>query len=286
MKKILYIFIILLTTASCEEVIDLDLPFNDQRLVVDGLITSQQKQYTIKLALTEKYDFKYHINNSNKVSGAIVIVKDDVGNIDTLSETSAGEYKTNSNIIIGTIGRTYTLEIHTPDGAIWLSKPETMEPVPPIDSIYFERDKNDVSEDNPEYYKFTVYTDWHDPIDIDNYYLRNIEYNWGDTWHENITWNWVFNDKYINGKQIKKSILAQDYGGYPFYIRLNQFSLTKSAYTFWNLVHEQTAISGNDMVNASVPLFGNVYNKKNPNQYTLGYFQVSAHTSKTVFIDR
>jgi hypothetical protein len=39
------------------------------------------------------------------------------------------------------------------------------------------------------------------------------------------------------------------------------------------------------VTNAAIPLFGNVYNANSPDEYALGYFQVSAYVSKTVFIN-
>jgi hypothetical protein len=35
-----------------------------------------------------------------------------------------------------------------------------------------------------------------------------------------------------------------------------------------------------------VPLYGNVYNANNPNDYALGYFQVSAVASKEILIGK
>ena len=284
MKNIFYLFIIL-ACISCEEVIELDLPLKDKRLVVDGLITNQDTACIVKLSYSSKYDFRYDLIHSNAVQGATVIVKDDLGNIDTLSELTPGKYVDQKRTIIQEIGRTYTLEIYTTQGEIWLSEPETMLPVPDIDSMYYERDVNDVSEDNPGYYKYSIYVDWRDSLNFDNYYLRNIQYMWANVWRSDISWNWVFDDKYIDGDHIKKNLLMEDYGGRMFYVRLNQYSLTPKAYRFWNLVHEQTQGADNDIINSGVPLYGNVYNANNTEQYSLGYFQVSAHTINTIYID-
>jgi len=49
------------------------------------------------------------------------------------------------------------------------------------------------------------------------------------------------------------------------------------------LLQEQTQ-PDDITVNSNVPLIGNVYNVNNPDDYALGYFQVSAITSKTIYI--
>jgi hypothetical protein len=67
---------------------------------------------------------------------------------------------------------------------------------------------------------------------------------------------------------------------------MNRYSLTQKAYNFWNLVHEQTQLVSDGIANSSVPLIGNVYNANNPDDYALGYFQVSAYTQASVTINR
>jgi hypothetical protein len=84
---------------------------------------------------------------------------------------------------------------------------------------------------------------------------------------------------------LKKENITESYGGKNWKFKLSQYSLTKKAYDFWNLVHEQTQ-SGDNYSNSSVPLIGNVYNVDNPDDYALGYFQVSALATKEIYIDR
>jgi hypothetical protein len=284
--KNLFIFTTTLLITSCEEVIELDLPFNDPVLVVDGILTNKQEAHTITLRKTSKYNYKYDISSQPFIENATVIINDDIGNIDTLKEVSPGMYITNTDNITGTIGRKYSISIHTPNDGDWLSKPEKMLPVPSIDSIYFDRDPEDISDENPDFYKYSIYVDWQDTGGETNYYLRNISYMWNNIWQTNISWNWVFSDKYFDGKQINKSTLQEDYGGKYFKVRLNQYSLTEDAYRFWNLIHEQTQLSDYAISNSSVPLYGNVYNKDDSTKYALGYFQVSAYHEKSVFIDK
>jgi hypothetical protein len=286
MKKIIQFFFSALMFSSCEKVIQLDLPDLDSRIVVDGLITNEDTTYNVILTRTTKYNFVYDTTKLEYEEGALVIVSDDVNNIDTLEEITPGKYRTHQNKIRGQIGRTYKADIFTKAGTHFLSMPEQMLDVPKIDSIYFTRDFNDISPDNPQYYKYTIYVDYHDPANVHNYYLRNMSYFWANKWHDNVQWNWVFNDKYSNGMYLKKDIANDGYGGRNWLFRLNQYSLTEKAYTFWNLVHEQTNLSGDGYSNASVPLIGNIYNVNNPKDYALGYFQVSAKVTAEIYINR
>ena len=286
MKKCFLILLPLFAFLQCREIIELDIPNTEPRIVIDGLITNQPGPYSVKLSKSAKYSFQYNIVDQPSISNALVILKDDLGNIDTLAESSQGVYHTDSSGIVGIIGCSYAIEIYTSEDGNWISNFEKMYPIPKIDSIYFERDKTDVSEDNPGYYKYSVFVDWNDPIDEQNYYLRNVSYYWSDKWHTNINWNWVFSDKYFNGQHVQKSLLQEDYGGKPFKIRLRQYSLTPDCYKFWNLVHEQTQLTDEFVTNSSIPLYGNVYNIDQPDEFALGYFQVSAVDEAIVNINR
>ena len=285
MKYLYLLILLILASTACKEVINLDLPYNEPRIVIDGLITNLKEPYIITITKTSKYNYTYY-ESKIYIENALVIIHDDAGNKDTLQEISQGTYVTDTNRIVGTMGRLYTLEIQTLNDGNWISKPERMLPVPEIDSMYYERDKYDRYEEDLQRYKFMIYVDWQDPVNENNYYLRNISYNWGDKWQTNYNWNWVFDDKYLDGLYLKKSLLQEDYGGVPFKVKLKQYSLTQSAFEFWNMVHEQTQLSDNDMTNSSIPLYGNVYNIENPSEFALGYFQVSAVTEAIVNVDR
>lgn len=284
--QILNVLLILtLALFGCEEVINLDLPNRDSNIVVDGLITNESALFTIKLTKTTKYSFKYDPLKVEYEKEALVIITDNTGIIDTLSEIYPGNYRTHISGIKGIIGRSYKIDIFTKEGKHYVSDMEEMLDVPKFDSIYFVRDYNDKLEGSTSSYKYIIYTNMHEPGNTTNYYLRSISYYWSDQWHDNIQWNWVFNDKYINGKYLQKDIISEGYGGKNWRLKLSQYSLTKRAYDFWNLIHEQTQ-SGDGYANSSVPLIGNVYNADDPNDFALGYLQVSAKTTAEVYINR
>ena len=286
MKSIVYILFIVLLFYSCEKIVNMDLPERNSRLVIDGLITNEDTTYYVKLTKTTKYNYKYQISNIDFETGALVIISDDYGNIDTLGEISSGIYCTHKTKIIGEIGRSYKVEIYTQAGKHYQSNMEKMPDVPLFDSIYYSRDQNVRDPENSTNYLFDVYVDWQDPSNVKNYYLRSMSYYWSNQWHDNVQWNWVFNDKFFDGLYMKKDIINESYGGYNWWLRISQYSLTKEAYDFWYLVHQQTMEAGDDLANTTVPLIGNVYNAANPDDYALGYFQVSAKTTAQIFVGK
>lgn len=286
MIKFAYLIVAVTLICACEKVVTLDLDERDPRIVVDALLTNENTTHYVKLTKTSKYTFKYTPAMAEVEKGATVIITDNTGLTDTLTEVSPGNYATHIGKMQGVVGRSYKIDIYTTAGKHFTSNMEEMVDVPKIDSIYFERDKNDISPENPKQYKFRIYCNMHDPANVENYYLRSVSYYWAKQWHDNIQWNWVFNDKYFNGLYLQKTMIQENYGGVDWIFRLNQYSLNKNAYKFWLQVHLQTMETDSDLTNTSVPLIGNVYNANNPSDYTLGYFQVSAKTTAEVHINK
>lgn len=91
---------------GCQDVIEVKLKDSDYQLVVEANISDQPIPASVHLTTTLRYDAK---NEFPPATGATVILKDDLGNSATLTETQPGWYE--SSAIIGTPGRTYTLGI-------------------------------------------------------------------------------------------------------------------------------------------------------------------------------
>jgi len=274
--------LLMLGFISCVDVINLDLPEKDKRLVVEGLITNWDTVYTVKLSKTSKYSFKINDASNEMESGAMVIISDDTGISDTLHEVNAGIYQTIPPYIHGIVGRTYKLDIFTASGKHYISAPEKMTHAPKIDSIYFERDPNDRIRNG---YKNTIYLDWQDPSDTANYYLHHFSYFWGNQWHPENEWTRLFSDNMFNGQYVRKYMASTGHDGYGFYVRITRYSLSKRAYEFWNLLNQQLYPTDDGVVTSSVPLVGNIYNVDNSDDFALGYFQVSGKVIAQVYID-
>jgi hypothetical protein len=105
-KNILAIAAVILGIASCEKVINVDIKNAEPKLVIEGTIDDAGNPATVTLSKSAVFSAN---GNYPKVGGALVSIKDNLGNTYSLPETSAGKY-TNASLL-GVIGRTYTLEI-------------------------------------------------------------------------------------------------------------------------------------------------------------------------------
>ncbi|MEF9478923.1 DUF4249 family protein [Chryseobacterium sp. 1B4] len=106
MKNTLYIILSLLALTSCEKEIDLDLNDQSGNIVIEGNVTNQPGPYTVKI--TKSVGFS-EPNQYPAVTGAQVILSDDMGQTETLQYTGNGVYQTST--FTGSPGRTYTLKV-------------------------------------------------------------------------------------------------------------------------------------------------------------------------------
>ena len=109
-KKYFSAILIGIFLLGCKKEIQLPLDPNQSLLVIDGSITDEAGPYYIKLSKSTNISAT---SNFLAVTNAIVIVKDNLGLIDTLKHEKEGSYKTNK--IKGTYGNTYYLEVQVAD---------------------------------------------------------------------------------------------------------------------------------------------------------------------------
>lgn len=91
---------------SCQEIIPVDLNTAFPKLIIDGEVSDQPGPYQVVLSQTASYDQN---NVFPPVSGAVVVITDNAGNMDTLAENNPGTYQTTR--LQGFPGRTYTLTV-------------------------------------------------------------------------------------------------------------------------------------------------------------------------------
>ena len=187
MKKYLPLFAIALLGFSCQQVIDIELNDADAALVIEANISDQPGPYTV--TLTKSVSFS-DPNVFPGVSGAFVTVSDDNGNMDTLIETSAGVYVSNS--FQGIAGRNYTVRVVS-DGITYTANSFMPAPVT-LDSLVLE---SSGGFGGSQYY---IIPQWQDPVGTGNHY-RCIEYVNGERVGA-FLYDDAFSDGLVNGQPL------------------------------------------------------------------------------------
>lgn len=132
---IVQIISVVLLGVSCREVyFPDDLEQKEPILSVHGILY-ENSQPLVKLSRT----MGYYEEAENPIHNALVVVIDDAGRADTLTETGqTGVYAISASEPLGKVGMVYTLKIETEDGNIFMSNPVKMPAKPVMEDFYAE----------------------------------------------------------------------------------------------------------------------------------------------------
>jgi hypothetical protein len=291
---------LMLTLSSCTEKFLPETGEDKDLLVVEGLITDQPGQNTIKLSTSLPLGER---SVAQPLSGAIVSISDDLGNSYTFVEKSEGAYVPDS-LFHGVVGNSYVLHVKCDkqrNYRIYESTPMLLRPVPPIDSVYYERLILATAIDGfPTQEGAQVYLNAYDRSNSCKYYRWEFD----ETWQFELPYDVQNRVCYATGHSrnilIKNTssfsedkILRQpvttidnnsDRLSVKYSILVNQYSLNEEEYEYWEKLSNVTEQVGSlyDVVPNSIP--GNIRCLEQPYENVLGYFSVSSVKSKRIFI--
>lgn len=278
-------------------------------LVVEGLVTDRPGPYTVKLTQTADYSFK---SVNLLTTGATVTLSDNAGNQEVLKEKAGGIYQTSATGIRGVAGRTYKLMIQTRDGKKYESEPELLKATPPILKAYYEFREDPYALTNDKINGWDVYIDLKDPETTGDFY------RWSWTHYEqiiacrsvtdsrtNVTTDYacctacwdiercydcvnINSDVNINGRNLSRQFIMR----VPFtsflryYIEVEQQSISRGAYQFFNSVKKLTQNTGGLFDTAPASVRGNIRCISNPNEVAYGYFGAAGVSVVPLMVER
>lgn len=256
MKKYLLLFSIsgMIVFSSCTKVIELDLNSKDPQIVIEGNITDLPGPYTVRITKTVNFS---ETNSFPPVSGATVTISDDLGNTETLIETSPGIYQTTTTQ--GAPGRTYYLNVSA--NTETYSAQCTMPSLVTLDTLLLEPNASF----GPAYYIIPLYQD---PAGKGNRY-RCLETINQTRVKESFLYDDELSDGLVNGQPILNFSDSLSTGDT---VRVELQCLAKPVFLYFYSL--QQTVSGQSGAPAN-PV-SNISNE------ALGYF--SAHTSRTKFV--
>lgn len=257
MKKYIPLFVFAVAfSVSCQQVIDIELNDQDAALVIEANISDQPGPYMV--TLSESVNFS-DPNVFPGISGAFVTIADDAGNMDTLIESSAGIYFTNS--FQGVAGRTYTVRV-VADGKTYTANSYMPLPVT-LDSLVVESSGGFGGS------QFYIIPEWQDPLGTGNRY-RCIEYVNGERVGA-FLYDDAFSDGLVNGQPLLNFETELNSGDT---VRVEMQCIDPDVYLYFYSM-EQTA---NNATAAPANPESNFDND------ALGYFNAHSVSVKTVVI--
>ncbi len=298
--------------SSCIEPLDITTEEDKRILVVEGNITTQFGPHTVRVSESTKYGSIFD-GFSKKIENAQVSVRDNMGNVVNLAEVDKGVYQTPSDFR-AVAGRSYSLLIFTRQGRSYSSLPDKVQKVPALDSISVVFKKIPTATE-----KFRsgleVRAHFRDPEETTNFYMwkntgtylrssnpelyRDPETGvlmpkeccsrcWiSETGDEFIR---LYKDNNTNGGNIVVPVaFIEDDGGRftdKYLIRIEQASISKEAFQFFDLLQEQLDISGNIFDPPPATIRGNMIDLDFPGQPVIGFFRASDVAIDSLFLLR
>jgi hypothetical protein len=294
--KNIVLFLILLLINGCVVQFIPEIDEDQDLLVVEGLLTDQFRRYTVKLSRSVPVGSK---NKAAPVKNASLSITDDLGNRYLLVQKIPGTYVTDSLTFRGVVGRKYTLHILSL-GLNYESTPMEMKPVPPVDSVYYEKmsTTNNIGWTN---YGCQVYLNSVDPTNNCKYYRWEYVETWKIVLPYQVTKKtcWVSNNSnkiylkntsFLSESKVTKFPLnyvsdETDRLKERYSLLVNQYSLNDEEYDYWEKLQKVSETVGGlyDITPMTIP--SNIHCMENPSEKVLGYFSVSAVASKRIYID-
>jgi len=238
---------------ACIDRINLDIP--DQApypVVIDGFVSDQLPPYYI--TVTKAYDIQSKSSPRERIAVKQLILSDDTGTEEVLSEVTHGIYRT-GGLIQGKVGGVYKLYIKLLDGREYESIPDTLYPTGQVDSVYFTF-RSDRTKQNTTEYGFDVLFDASPGARQDYRFL----WKFVGTYNVNIAcctcWPYIYNEIPIvsdgqlvqSGQFLRVKAAYLPISGWTFmykvHAEVSQLSLSRNAFEFWRAIKAQQEAVG------------------------------------------
>jgi hypothetical protein len=223
--KILFLFSLVIFLPSCERVVSIDLNKANPHLVIEGNIKDQTGPYSVVLSKTGNY-FEQSLTFPS-VSNALVVITNDLGQIDTLKETSLkGTYQTSK--ITGESGRTYFLTVNA-EGNLYTSTSSMPQKIY-IDTLY-AKPRREFDGDRG----YDIYVAFKDPPQLGNYYRLNVKASYllpsdsidGRRYR-------LYSDKLTNGNEMTERVRAGRNVSAGDTVTVELLAIDKPTYDYFN----------------------------------------------------
>jgi hypothetical protein len=262
---------------GCTEVIELDIEQAQPVYIIEGMVTNRSQHHSMQISKSIGF---YDEGPTPGVSGALVSVQDNVGNIYPYYESdSIGIYVSNE-IFEGVPGRSYTLSIDV-DGHHFTAK-DSLRSIQEIESLVWSFSMNkyqweDMIEDPADTgYLFEVLLTTSEPQETKDYYFFRVYRN--DSLQTDDGQSIYYADDAIVGEKIE-DFPAPAYFRYADTARFEVYSMTPDAYKFWNDM--QMNIMNDGGMFGSVP--ANVHTNLQ-GERVLGFFQASSVVADSLVV--
>lgn len=297
MKKEIFYILFLIALVSCEDVVDVDLPETEPRLIVNGLLRVDQSQefVDVRIEMRETTTF-FEDNTITQVESAVIGygVPNQFGELTQLAFSSLTEEEPGTGVYVPDPdfssdqrirtaavepGVVFILQIQHKDKSYYARTEYA--PTVPLDNLE-QGDNTLFDEDETEV--IVTFTD--DP-DTSNYYIFDFGYG-------NFQ---ALEDQFFQGQQFQFSYFYDNNLSPGQTVTISILGAHQQFYNYIDLLVEQTQADGGVFQTPVATVRGNVFdvtgldnidifdNVERPDEYALGYFAVVQEFSQSLVIE-
>jgi hypothetical protein len=279
MKRIIFIILIVLSNIGCEDVIEVNVPSESPRLIIDAIIRVDESEpviLSVKVSLTSPFFGEVPVANLKQIT--IQNVDKFTGKVLNETEPGSGIYEVGFGLNDLKGGRLVFQVEH--DDQRYLASTYYV-PVAPIDTI-FQGDGARLEGDQTE-----IITTFTDNPGRDDFYLFDFDFNeyftTDDEFYQGqqVQFPYFHNKLLEPGQEVDVSILGADE---PFYDYMTQLIDQSKTIGFDPFATPAATVRGN-IINVTeidnIDYYDNVYQTNN---FVLGYFAVVQTHTKTITI--
>jgi len=314
--KLIFLFCLpVLFAVSCITRFEPDIvPRDSNKIVVSGLVSDMGGEQTVTISMS----IPLSEDNQKAIPGCSVTISDDKGHQFPMTDASDGTYHCFIDPVYINQGSSFKVDIVTPDGDNIVSDFDFYSSVPKVDSIYYIRE--DLPTGDPT--KFVSGIQFYLDLNGDNTNSRFFRFEPVETWEYHVEYavEWY----YSGGREPKHvwppdstnmvcwrtyipknifTLTTKDYVEnkyklaplhfvdnttsrlvYGYSLLVNQYSLSEAAYNYWNQLRINSTSEGGLYEKQPLATTGNLRNLTHPDKDVLGFFGVSAVTSKRIFV--
>ncbi|MDO6744512.1 DUF4249 domain-containing protein [Tenacibaculum soleae] len=306
-NKWFFITVIVMIT-SCVEPFEIKDIAHESKLVVNAIITNELKNQIIKLSRTTKIDS----TGISPEKNARISIIDDSQNVYQFKELNDGEYQS-INQFNAIPDKSYTLKIETQNGENYSSTPEKLTETVSLENIEIKTSQNETEDkevkisinnsytnDTNKYYRFEYHEtykitpfSWNPqkaivvsrdfPFQFDLIPNPDPKYCYVNKQPTNII---IAESPQLTNYVIKSKSILDRAWSLRYSILIKEYVLNEKSYNYYKLVKKfsnPTEIFSQIQV-GTIP--NNISSNTNPDNKAIGLFQVSAVSSKRIFINR
>lgn len=300
-----------LLCGSCVEPFQPEIRETQESVVISGAITDQPGIHQVTVSVSTPYNNPSYM----PLSGCVVRVEDDHGNLAVYQETRPGVYEADLDASFLILHRSYSLLVNTPDGRDYRSGYDSLLACPPIDTLYFDVKSQGTSDPDLTYYGLQFYSE----LTGSEGYSRNFRWKLEETWEYNsaaranlvwyggqvipvladtintcymtepVTGLFSASTRYLSENSLKRNKLNYVSNESPrlklkYSLLVTQQSLTDEAYGFWDRMKSQSGEGGGLYETQPASTVGNIYNVEDPDEKVLGCFYATQLVKKRLTV--